>query len=302
MTKSPSITLNNGVEMPQLGLGVYLTPGDQTTAAVSSAIASGYRLVDTAAAYGNEQQVGEGIRRSDVARADLFVTTKLWIADFGYEAALRAFDVSLGKLAMDYADLYLLHWPAPSSFEKTIAAYKAAEKLLADGKVRAIGVSNFNPDHLDRLMAEANVVPAVNQIELHPTFNQDNVTAANARLGIITQCWSPIGGIYSNHPADPNNIIRLLDHPVLVELAAKAGKTPAQLVLRWHVQHGRSVIPKSTNAERIAQNIDVFDFELDESDMRAIDDLDTGARGGSDPNVFDMAFLAERAKKREASR
>ena len=201
---SPCIDLSNGVTMPALGLGVFLSPPEQTAAAVEAAIACGYRLIDTAAAYNNERQVGEGIRRSGIDRAEMFVTTKLWMTDYGHEAALRAFDASLRRLRLDYLDLYLLHWPVPSDFAATVASYKAAEKLLAEGSMRAIGVSNFSPQHLETLIGQTDVVPAVNQVELHPYFTQQKVRGADARHGVVTQSWSPIGGVrYRNQPAGP---------------------------------------------------------------------------------------------------
>jgi diketogulonate reductase-like aldo/keto reductase len=230
----------------------------------------------------------------------VFVTTKLWLSDYGYDQALRAFDASMGRLGLDYLDLYLLHWPAPSTFEATVAAYRAAERLLAEKRVRAIGVCNFHPRHLDDLRAKTEVVPAVNQVELHPLFSQRAVREANARHGIVTQSWSPIGGVFTNHPKDPKAVTHLLAHTGLVNLAEKYRKTPAQVVLRWHVQHGLSVIPKSVHPHRIAENIDIFDFELTDEDMAAIDALDAGARGGPDPDVFDLAFLQARAKQQEA--
>ncbi|GGE02344.1 oxidoreductase [Aureimonas endophytica] len=297
MTRSPELTLNGGVRMPQIGLGVYLSPPEETGAAVRKAIGTGYRLIDTAAAYGNEQQVGEGIAQSGIARDELFVTTKLWISDYGYDPALRAFDVSMGKLGLETLDLYLLHWPTPSNFDATVAAYKAAERLLADGRVRAIGVCNFNPDHLDMLAERTEVVPAVNQVELHPLFRQSEVREANARRGIVTQAWSPIGGVYTNHPSDPEAVTRLLEHPVIVGIGEVHGRKPAQVVLRWHLQHGHSAIPKSVHAARIAENFDVFGFELSEADMAAIDGLGDGARGGPDPDAFDLDFLKRRAER-----
>ena len=295
MSKSqPHLKLNDGIEMPVLGLGVYLSPSDLTASAVRSAIESGYQLIDTAAAYGNEQQVGDGIATSGAKRDQLFVTTKLWIADHGYEQALRSFDASMAKLRLDYLDLYLVHWPTPSAWDATVAAWRAFEKLLADGRVRAIGVCNFTEKHLQALAATSNVVPAVNQIELHPLFNQASLRAANARLGIITQAWSPIGGTLTNHPRDPNNVTRLLDHPALARLAEKLGRSPAQVVLRWQIQNGVSAIPKSVHPERIAANIAIFDFELSAEDMAVINALDTGRRNGPDPDQFDMPFLKAR--------
>jgi diketogulonate reductase-like aldo/keto reductase len=292
MTETGSfITLNNGVRMPAFGLGVYQSTPEQTTGAVEAALANGYRLIDTAAAYFNEPQVGEGLRRSGVARGEVFVTTKLWISDYGYESALRAFEASLRRLGLDYVDLYLLHWPTPSDFEATVASYRAAMKLLADGRVRAIGVSNFSPQHLDDLIARTEVVPAVNQVELHPFFNQRELRAAHARLGVVTQSWSPLGGVNVYAAADPQAVKNPLEHPVIVGLAAKYGKTPAQVVLRWHIEHGLSAIPKSVRPERIAENIRIFDFALTADEVKAIDALDTGARGGPDPEIVDTKLF-----------
>jgi diketogulonate reductase-like aldo/keto reductase len=279
----PSLTLNNGVRLPVLGLGVFQSPPEQTMAAVEAAIASGYPLIDTAAAYLNERQVGEGIRNSGIERSKLFVQTKLWISDYGYESALRAFDVSLRKLRLDYIDLYLLHQPMPTEFDDTVAAYRAAEKLLADGRARAIGVSNFSPDLLETLIARSEIVPAVNQAEVHPHFIQRELRDAHARLGVATQAWSPLGGVNVYMPADPGVVKNPLTNPVITGLASKYKKTPAQIVLRWHIDEGRSVIPKSVRPARIAENIDVFDFRLTTEELAAIDALDTGVRGGPDP-------------------
>jgi diketogulonate reductase-like aldo/keto reductase len=293
----PLLTLNNGVQMPAFGLGVFQSPPAETAAAVGAALASGYRLIDTAAFYHNERQVGEGVRRSGLDRAEVFVTTKLWITDYGYDQAFRAFDASMSELGLDYLDLYLLHWPTPSNFANTVAAYRAAEKMLQEGRVRAIGVSNFNPHHLQDLMAQTVVVPALNQVEIHPFFSQPEIRAANARLGIVTQSWSPIGGVFINQPRDPSAITRVLDDPCLNEIAARHKKSPAQAVLRWHIQHGLAVIPKSVHRDRIAANIDIFDFELSAEDMAAIDALDRAERGGLDPDVFGLAALDARLKK-----
>lgn len=289
-TSIRDIKLNNGVHLPALGLGVFQSPPEQTVDAVTTAIAGGYRLIDTAAAYYNEQQVGEGLRRSGVARAELFVTTKLWMSDYGYDTALHAFDRSLRKLGLEYLDLYLLHWPAPSSWERTVQSWKAAEKLLADGRVRAIGVSNFTEQNLDALAKESRITPAVNQVELHPFFNQKALRAVDARRGIVTQSWSPIGGInryFKDKPAtqDP------LAHPVITDLATKYGKTAAQVVLRWHLEHGLCAIPKSVRPARIAENFDVFDFTLTAAEVAAIDALDTGVRGGPDPTLVDTKMF-----------
>lgn len=282
--KAPLLTLDNGVELPALGLGVFLSPPEQTATAVATAIADGYRLIDTAAAYRNERQVGEGIRQSGIDRADLFVQTKLWMSDYGYDRALHAFDVSLRKLGLEYLDLWLLHWPMPSDFEATIAAYKAAESLLTEGRVRAIGVSNFKPEHLDRLVARTDLVPAVNQIELHPFFTQREQRDAHRRLGIVTQSWSPIGGsVARKASAGQGPAGSPLEQPAIVALAKKYDKSPAQIILRWHIEHGFSAIPKSVHANRIAENIDIFDFSLTRDEVASIDALDTGRRSGSDP-------------------
>jgi len=278
------LTLNNGVTMPALGLGVFQSPPEETTAAVEAALATGYRHIDTAAAYGNEREVGEGIRRSGLDRSVVFVETKVWVSDYGYDETLHAWEKATGKLGIEQLDLLILHQPAPDRFEKTIAAYKALESLLADGKVRAIGVSNFMPQHLERLLAETSVVPAVNQVELHPYFSQPEVQAADAAAGIVTQAWSPIGGI-TFYPGWGEQRRNVMEDPVLAELAAAHGKSPAQVMLRWHLQQGRSAIPKSVNPGRIAENFDVFDFELSDADLARIDALDTAVRNGPDPDV-----------------
>jgi diketogulonate reductase-like aldo/keto reductase len=286
------IRLNNGVEMPALGLGVFLSSPEQTAGAVEVAIEHGYRLIDTAAAYNNEREVGEGIRRSGIDRAEIFVTTKLWIADFGHDSALRAFEASLRRLGLDRVDLYLLHWPVPNAFDATIAAYRALESLLADGRARAIGVSNFTPEQLERLLGETDAIPAVNQVELNPYFIQRDVRDADAEHGVVTQSWSPIGGVYDRFPRA--DAARPLDDPTILGLASKYGKTPAQIILRWHIDHGRSTIPKSVHAERIAENIDVFDFALTPEDLATIDALDTGVRAGFDPDVVDPSVISLR--------
>jgi diketogulonate reductase-like aldo/keto reductase len=281
--KSPLFTLNNGVEMPVLGLGVYQSAPDETVRAVESAINNGYRLIDTAAAYFNETQVGEGIRRSGVEHSELFVTTKLWISDYGYDSTLRAFDRSLRKLGLDHLDLYLLHWPVPTYFEATLASWKAAETLLAEGRTRAIGVCNFSEIDLQTLIDRSEVTPALNQVELHPFFAQPALREVDARLSVVTQAWSPIGGVKRYGAQEGQAVQDPLAHPTVVALAERYGKTPAQIVLRWHIEHGVAVIPKSVREVRIAENIDVFDFTLSPQDVGAIDDLDIGARGGPDP-------------------
>jgi diketogulonate reductase-like aldo/keto reductase len=283
--QSPLLTLNSGIQIPALGLGVFQSPPDETAAAVESAIAVGYRLIDTAAAYMNERQVGEGIRRSGIAREEVFIETKIWISDYGYDAALHAFEKAARKLGVDRIDLLLLHQPLSSRFNLTLDAYRGLETLLADGKVRAIGVSNFMPDHLQRLLAETSVVPAVNQIEVHPYFQQTTLQRLDAEQGILTQAWSPIGGITSYYGGGNRSSF---DDPTLQEIARQHGKSPAQVMLRWHLQEGRSAIPKSTKPARIAENFDVFDFELSDEQLAAIDGLDTGVRRGPDPDSITL--------------
>jgi 2,5-diketo-D-gluconate reductase A len=277
---SSYFTLNNGVQIPALGLGVFQTPPDETVSAVQTALEVGYRHIDTAAAYGNERQVGEALRRSGVDRSEVFVETKIWISDYGYDATLHAFDKSAGKLGLDQIDLLILHQPLPGELELTLGAYRALEQLLADGKVRAIGVSNFMPDHLTRLLAETSVVPAVNQVEVHPYFRQSEVLAADAEHGILSQAWSPIGGITFYRDGSHGST---LEDATIKEIAAAHGKTPAQVMLRWHLQQGRQVIPKSVTPSRIRENFQVFDFDLTGEQLAAIDALDTGVRGGPEP-------------------
>lgn len=280
----PNFTLNNGVEIPAIGLGVFQTPPAETVDAVTAALRTGYRHIDTAAAYGNEREVGRGIRESGVAREDVFIETKVWISDYDYDQTLHAFDKSAGKLGVDRLDLFILHQALPSAFEKTIAAYKALETLLADGKVRAIGVSNFMPNHLTELLDRTDVVPAVNQIEVHPYFQQRQLQALDQEHGILTQAWSPIGGITSYR----DSARRSFDEPVLLAIGAKYGKSAAQVMLRWHIQKGIQVIPKSTRPERIAENFDVFDFDLTGDELAQIDALDTGERGGPEPEAITL--------------
>jgi diketogulonate reductase-like aldo/keto reductase len=287
--RSPLLTLNNGVQMPALGLGVFQNPPEQTVSAVESAITQGYRLIDTAASYFNERQVGEGMRLSEIARDDVFLETKVWISDYGYDATLHAFEKSVGKLGVDRLDLLLLHQPLPSRFDLTLDAYRALEKLLADRRLRAIGVSNFMPKHLQRLLAETSVVPAVNQIEVHPYFQQTALRRLHAEHGILTQAWSPIGGITSYRGGEK----RTFDDPTLLEIARRHGKSAAQVMLRWHLQEGRSAIPKSTKPTRIAENFDVFDFELSREEIAAIDALDTGVRGGPDPDSITLEMFGK---------
>ena len=279
---STALRLNNDVTIPAIGLGVFQSPPEETTSAVEAALRDGYRLIDTAAAYGNERQVAEGIHRSGVAREEVFVATKLWISDYGFEAAKVGFAASLRRLDVDYVDLYLLHQPVPSDFENTIGAYQAMESFLAEGRARAIGVSNFSAEHLRTLIDRTDVVPAVNQVEIHPYFSQPALRAVHADLGILTQAWSPIGGILVYVPGSDEGHGPLTD-PVVTALATKYDKTSAQVVLRWHVEHGTSAIPKSVKAHRIAENFGVFDFSLTADEVATIDALDKGVRGGPDP-------------------
>jgi 2,5-diketo-D-gluconate reductase A len=279
----PAFTLNNGVEIPVLGFGVYQTPPAETIDAVLVALDTGYRHIDTAAAYGNEREVGEAIRRSGLAREQIFVETKVWITDYGYDATLHAFDKATGKLGIDRIDLLILHQPLPGEFELTVDAYRALERLYADGQVRAIGVSNFMPPHLDRLLAETEVAPAVNQIEVHPYFRQSELLAIDEQHRILNQAWSPIGGITFYRDGSHGSTLK---DPVIGEIAASHGKTPAQVMLRWHIQQGRQVIPKSVTPSRIKENFDVFGFGLTPEQLTAIDALDTGVRGGPEPEAI----------------
>ncbi|MFI7286229.1 aldo/keto reductase [Streptomyces anulatus] len=276
MSQVPSITLNNGLDMPQLGFGVWQVPDDEAEKAVATAIETGYRSIDTAAIYANETGTGKAVAASGVARDELFVTTKLWNSEQGHDSTLRAFDASLDKLGLDYVDLYLIHWPVPAKDAYT-DTYKAFEKILADGRAKAIGVSNFHPEHLKRLFAETSVVPAVNQIELHPQLQQAESRAFHADHGIATEAWSPLGQGKG-----------LLEVPTVVAIAQKHGRTPAQAVLRWHLQTGNIVIPKSVTPSRIKENLDVFGFELDADDLAAFTALDEGKRLGSDPAEFNV--------------
>jgi diketogulonate reductase-like aldo/keto reductase len=280
-----TLTLNNGVTMPALGLGVFQTPPDETRDAVTAALQTGYRHIDTAAAYGNERQVGEAVHNSGVDRSEVFLETKIWISDYGYDQTLHGFDKSARKLGVDQIDLLILHQALPSQFELTLEAYRALETLLGDGKVRAIGVSNFMVDHLTTLLDKTTVMPAVNQIEVHPYFAQRDVQTLDAEHQILTQAWSPIGGIAFYRDGQHTST---LQDPVIGGIAQAHDKTPAQVMLRWHLQQGRSVIPKSTKPQRIAENLDVFDFDLTTEELAAIDALDTGQRGGPEPEVITL--------------
>jgi diketogulonate reductase-like aldo/keto reductase len=273
----PTVKLNNGVEMPQVGFGVFQVPDAETTAAVATALVAGYRSIDTAAAYQNEAGVGKALATSGIAREDLFITTKLWNADQGFDQTLAAFERSRKLLALDYLDLYLIHWPAPE-IGKYADSWRALEKLYSDGVVRAIGVSNFEPAHLEHLAANSSVVPAVNQVELHPYLVQSEVRAYGNEHGIATEAWSPLakGG-------------SLLSEGLVQQLAETYGRTPAQIVLRWHLQLGTIVIPKSVTPARIAENLEVFDFTLSEADLTALSSLDRDERTGPNPNTFNVA-------------
>ena len=267
----PGVQLNNGVRIPQVGFGVFRVPDDDTAAAVRTAIEYGYRSIDTAALYGNEAGVGEAVASCGLPREELFVTTKLWNDDQGFESTLRAFDASLSRLGLDYVDLYLIHWPKPT-LDRYVETWRALGKLYADRRVRAIGVSNFQPDHLRRLLDETDIVPAVNQIELHPDLQQEQLGRFHAEHGVVTEAWSPLGQGLA------------LRHPVVADLAHRHGRTPAQVVLRWHVQLGNVAIPKSTTPSRIRENIGLFDFALAEADMAALAALESGTRLGPDPD------------------
>jgi 2,5-diketo-D-gluconate reductase A len=280
-----TIALNNGVEMPALGFGVFQTPPAETAEAVSAALSTGYRLIDTAAAYGNERGVGDAIRAAGLPRGEVFIESKVWISDYGYDQTLHAFDKSARKLGVEVIDLFLLHQALPGEFAKTVAAYRALEKLLADGKVRAIGVSNFMRPHLETLLAETTVIPAVNQIEVHPYFTQAQLQAFGAEHGILTQAWSPIGGITSYRGGETTSTF---EDPEILAVAEAHGKTAAQVMLRWHLQEGRAAIPKSVKPARIAENFDVFDFELTADQLARIDALDTGVRGGPEPETITL--------------
>ena len=280
-TSTPQLTLNNGVRVPQLGFGVWQVGDDEVVPAVETALQAGYRHIDTAAVYGNEAGVGRALAASGIAREELFVTTKLWNAEQGYDSTLRAFDASLQRLGLDAVDLYLIHWPVPAA-DAYVDTYKAFERIHAEGRARAIGVSNFEPHHLERLLGETGVVPAVNQVELHPFFQQAELRAADAAHGIVTEAYSPL--------ASGKGVV---DDPTIVALARKHGRTPAQVVLRWHLQLGNLVIPKSVTPERIRENFDVFDFELPTADVARIAGLDRpDGRVGSHPDQMNVGAPA----------
>jgi 2,5-diketo-D-gluconate reductase A len=277
MSCAPDLKLNDGRTMPQLGLGVWQMADDEAGPLVAQAIAACYRLIDTAAIYGNERGVGEGVRRAEAAmvgRAELFITTKLWNDRHGYDSALTAFERSLSRLGLEYLDLYLIHWPVASK-DLYVESWKALIRLRQEGRVRSIGVSNFNPHHLERIIGETGEAPAVNQIELHPRLQQRTLQSVHQQHGILTQSWSPLGQG------------QLISDPLIGKLAGKYGRTPAQVILRWHVQNGLATIPKSSSPERMAQNIDVFGFSLTVEDMAILGGLDSPmGRIGPDPESF----------------
>lgn len=272
---SPLLPLADGNSIPQLGLGVYKTTDAEAAAAVETAVEAGYRLVDTAAMYENERGVGDGIRGSGIPRAELVVATKVWHTDNGYDSTLRSFDESLARLGLDYLDVYMIHWPAPLH-DRYVDTWRAFRHLQEEGRVRSIAVANFHPKHVTRLIDDTGVAPVINQIELHPWLPQAAVRAFDAELGIVTQAWSPLA---RGHALDPQH-----GGDVLAGVGARYGKSAAQVVLRWHVQLGNAVIPKSVTPARIRENIDVFDFELDSDDLAAIAGLETGERTGVDPD------------------
>ncbi len=275
MASVPTIALNNGVEIPQLGFGVYQIPPEETVAAVRTALEVGYRHIDTAEMYGNEKEVGQAVRESGIDRSEVFVTSKLNNGFHARDDALRAFDQTLTDLGLDQLDLFLIHWPLPTIDVDYVETWKALEEIYASGRCRAIGVSNFQAHHLRRLFGETQVRPAVNQIEVHPYLANDEVRAFDADHEIVTEAWSPIAQG------------KVLDDPAITAIAEKLGRTPAQVVLRWHVQRGDVVFPKSVTRSRVEENFALFDFELDTGDMAAITGLDRGERTGPDPDTFD---------------
>lgn len=273
MTAQTHIALNDGKSIPQVGLGVWQTPNDEAAPAVKAALDAGYRHVDTAAVYENEEGVGRGIRQSAVARSDIFLTTKLWNVDQGYDSTLKAFDASLERLGTDYVDLYLIHWPSPHR-GLFVDTWKAFTRLKEEGRVKSIGVSNFYPEHLEKIIGETGVVPVINQIELHPDFQQQTARAFHDTHKIVTQSWSPLGQG------------KLLTNPVIGKIAGRLGRTPAQVIIRWHIDNGLVVIPKSVTPSRIVENFKVFDFQLSSEDLAELNALDdAGARIGPDPKT-----------------
>jgi 2,5-diketo-D-gluconate reductase A len=274
MTAAPTLTMNDGNQIPQLGFGVFQIDPDETTEPVRIALDVGYRLIDTAQGYRNEEAVGTALRNSGIPIEDVFVTTKLTNSEHGRDKTLAAFDNSMRKLRLDVLDLFLIHWPVPK-LDLYVETWKAFDELRREGRIRSIGVSNFTTEHLQRLIDETGVVPTVNQVELHPRFPQEELRAFHAQHGILTEAWAPLGQGRG-----------LLAEPVLAEVARSKNKSPAQVVLRWHIQLGNIVIPKSVTPSRIRENFDVFDFALDDAQMEQISRLDTGERLGPDPRTF----------------
>jgi 2,5-diketo-D-gluconate reductase A len=272
---APLVSLNDGNSIPCVGFGVYKIPAADTEQAVAAALRTGYRHIDTATLYGNEREVGRAIAASGLPREQVFVTTKLWNTDQGYDATLAAFDASMDRLGLDYLDLYLIHWPLPAR-GTCVDTFKAFAHLRDQGRIRSIGVSNFEPEYLRMLIDATGIVPVVNQIELHPRLAQTELREVHAQLGIATEAWAPLGEG------------SLLNDPTVASVAGACGRTAAQTLIRWHIQLGNIVIPKSTHAERIASNFDVFDFELGANEMAAISSLDDGTRLGPDPRTFDF--------------
>jgi diketogulonate reductase-like aldo/keto reductase len=269
----PLVPLRGGSQIPQLGFGVFQVPPEETAEVVERALAAGYRHIDTAAAYRNEAAVGEAIRASGLDRSEVFLTTKCFNDDHGHEQARRAFHASLRRLELDYVDLYLIHWPVPAH-NRYVETWRAFIELRDEGLIRAIGVSNFQPAHLERIIAATGETPAINQVELHPYLQQHGLRHEHEQLGIVTEAWSPLAqGL-------------VLEDPAIVQAAEAHGRTPGQVVIRWHLQLGNVVIPKSVTPERIQQNIDVFDFQLSDAQMEAIEELDAGRRTGPDPDTF----------------
>lgn len=266
------VTLNNGLKMPQLGFGVWQVPDDEVTPAVSKALETGYRAIDTAKVYNNERGVGKALAQGNIPREELFITTKVWNSDQGYETTLKAFDESLDKLGLDYVDLYLIHWPTPE-FDTYVETYKALEKLYNDGRVKAIGVCNFNIEHLQRLLDECDVKPVLNQVECHPYFQQNELKEFCAKHDIFVESWSPL-----------NQGGAVLNDEVVKQIAEQHGKTPAQVIIRWHLQSNAIVIPKSVTPSRIEENFNVFDFELGTEDMKKMDAINRNERKGPEPN------------------
>lgn len=276
MAAVPTLTLNNGIEIPQLGFGVFLIHPKDTAEAVTKALEAGYRHIDTAQGYRNERGVGEALANSDLSRDEVFITTKLVNGQHGYDRALAGYQASLDRLGVDFIDLFLIHWPLPM-VDQYVETWQAFEELLNDGRVRSIGVSNFEVEHLERLASETDVTPVLNQIELHPEFPQTELRAYHEANGIVTEAWGPLGQDRG-----------LLDEPLVKDLAAAKERTPAQIVLRWHIQVGNVAIPKTVNPQRMRENIEIFDFELDASEMDTLAGLDRGRRLGPHPNQFDQ--------------